>query len=93
MPKSEWIVKKEKNTGWFCPWCGELALRVCIGSERQGTNRVRVAYLECYHKNKLANPERFDFPNKFKIYELQRFPRKVKSEKEWQKEIAKKGGL
>jgi len=90
MPKTKWIREKKSTKHNYCPFCGGEPVRVLHGLERQGQigkeHRVNVFYIECYHKDKMKNPERFSFPNKFKILELERFPRDVTSAEDWDKE-------
>jgi hypothetical protein len=92
MPKTKWI-REVENRNYCCPFCGGKPIRVLRGLERQGQigreHKVRIIYIECYHKDRLNKPERFNFPNKFKILELERFPRDIQSASEFEKERKK----
>lgn len=76
--KNWWISKIDKNT-YFCPLCGkkpEIVLRGKHKLSHKTGEHFQVIYIECNHKE--IDPDRkYNFPKKFRVEELKRFPRTI----------------
>lgn len=72
-----WWIKKGESKHWFCPLCGEKPEIVLQGKHKisyTDGHHTQVIYIECSHKK--INPNgKYNFPTKFRIEELKRFPR------------------
>ena len=72
-----WWIQKVDSKHYNCPWCGGKPKNVLRGKSKlkKDGKHQSVFFIECEHKENIEDVEKYNFPTKFKVEELIRFPR------------------
>jgi len=77
-----WWINKGETEHWFCPVCGDNPKIVLYGKHilySKHNKHKQVIFIECEHEpiKKVMKDKKYNFPTKFRIEEMVRFPREI----------------